>query len=51
MSYASCSGVLKFALGLGGLLGIAVSASGCIEDADCGICDPDNLILEFMQVG
>jgi hypothetical protein len=49
MSYASCSGVLKVALGLGALLGIAVSASGCIEDADCGICDPDNLILESIS--
>jgi hypothetical protein len=25
-----------------------VSLTGCIEDPDCGICDPDRLILESM---
>lgn len=30
-------------------LGVAAMAgliSGCVEDSDCGVCDPDNLILE-----
>ncbi|MBK9755721.1 MAG: thrombospondin type 3 repeat-containing protein [Nannocystis sp.] len=34
-------------LGLFGSLGIAAGAmSGCVNDPDCGVCDPDNLILE-----
>jgi hypothetical protein len=39
-------------LSLGGamaLLGISVAATGCIEDSDCGICDPDNLVLESIS--
>ena len=31
------------------LAGIAVGTSGCIEDSDCGICDPDNLVLESIS--
>lgn len=34
---------------LGALGGIAFGASGCIEDSDCGVCDPDNLILESIS--
>jgi hypothetical protein len=36
-------------LALGGLVGLAAGSSGCIEDVDCGICDPDNLILESIS--
>jgi hypothetical protein len=35
--------------GLLGLFGTATAASalsGCVNDPDCGVCDPDNLILE-----
>lgn len=35
-------GALGLSLGL-------LANSGCIEDADCGICDPDNLILESIS--
>ncbi|MEM7154281.1 MAG: thrombospondin type 3 repeat-containing protein [Myxococcota bacterium] len=28
---------------------MSVGASGCIEDSDCGICDPDNLLLESIS--
>ena len=37
---------------LAGLLGVfgtaaaATSLSGCVSDPDCGVCDPDNLIIE-----
>ncbi len=31
------------------LTGMTVGASGCIEDSDCGICDPDNLLLESIS--
>lgn len=37
---------------LAGLLGVfgttaaATTLSGCVSDPDCGICDPDNLIIE-----
>ncbi|MCH9682233.1 MAG: thrombospondin type 3 repeat-containing protein [Deltaproteobacteria bacterium] len=31
------------------LAGVAVGTSGCIEDSDCGICDPDNLRLESIS--
>jgi hypothetical protein len=36
-------------LALGGLVGLAAGSVGCIEDTDCGICDPDNLILESIS--
>ena len=33
-----------------GLMGVlSLTTSGCIEDSDCGICDPDNLILESIS--
>ncbi|NJK32681.1 MAG: hypothetical protein HC927_09880, partial [Deltaproteobacteria bacterium] len=33
-----------------GLLVVAtLGASGCIEDSDCGICDPDKLVLESIS--
>jgi hypothetical protein len=37
--------------GIGGAAAIALSlaASGCIDDPDCGICDPHNLILESIS--
>ena len=28
--------------------GIALTSTGCIEDTDCGICDPNQLILESL---
>ncbi|MBL4683040.1 MAG: thrombospondin type 3 repeat-containing protein [Nannocystaceae bacterium] len=28
---------------------IPLTTAGCIEDSDCGICDPDNLILESIS--
>ena len=28
---------------------IALGSTGCIQDTDCGICDPDNLILESIS--
>jgi hypothetical protein len=46
MSYAWVS---KAALGASALLAVAAFASGCIEDADCGICDPDSLVLESIS--
>jgi hypothetical protein len=27
---------------------MALSTSGCIEDTDCGVCDPENLVLEHI---
>jgi hypothetical protein len=36
-----------FALGTLGV--IAIGQTGCIRDTDCGICDPDNLILESIS--
>jgi len=29
-----------------GLTGLAGSLSSCVSDPDCGVCDPDNLILQ-----
>ncbi|MEM9459250.1 MAG: thrombospondin type 3 repeat-containing protein [Myxococcota bacterium] len=31
------------------LCAAGLGASGCIEDSDCGICDPDNLLLESIS--
>jgi hypothetical protein len=31
------------------LFGLSFAATGCIEDSDCGICDPDNLVLESIS--
>ncbi len=31
------------------LAGVTTSVTGCIEDSDCGICDPDNLLLESIS--
>ena len=28
---------------------LPLATSGCIEDSDCGICDPDNLVLESIS--
>ncbi|MBV1859745.1 MAG: thrombospondin, partial [Nannocystaceae bacterium] len=36
-------------VGLVGLAVLALGSSGCIQDTDCGICDPDNLILESIS--
>jgi hypothetical protein len=45
----SNSGVRRLVAGALMLTGVAVGASGCIEDSDCGICDPDNLLLESIS--
>jgi len=37
------------AFALGTLSVIAFGEAGCIRDTDCGICDPDNLILESIS--
>ena len=34
---------------LAGLSMLALGSTGCIQDTDCGICDPDNLILESIS--
>lgn len=34
---------------LAGISVLSVGATGCIQDTDCGICDPDNLILESIS--
>mgnify|MGYP000443926076 CR=1 FL=1 len=39
----------RLVLGAIALAGVAVGTSGCIEDSDCGICDPDNLVLESIS--
>ena len=39
----------RFSLALVMLTGFSVATTGCIEDPDCGICDPDNLILESIS--
>lgn len=33
-------------LGVFGTVAAATTLSGCVSDPDCGICDPDNLIIE-----
>ncbi|MEX1364913.1 MAG: thrombospondin type 3 repeat-containing protein [Nannocystaceae bacterium] len=43
------SGKRHLVAGVLALAGLAVGASGCIEDSDCGICDPDNLVLESIS--
>jgi len=45
----SNSGARRLVAGALLLTGIAVGTSGCIEDSDCGICDPDNLLLESIS--
>jgi hypothetical protein len=45
----SNSGTPRLVLGALMLTGVAVGTSGCIEDSDCGICDPDNLLLESIS--
>jgi Thrombospondin type 3 repeat len=45
----SNSGVQTLVVGALMLAGVSVGASGCIEDSDCGICDPDNLLLESIS--
>src|SRR5690606_19407681 len=45
----SNSGVRRLAIGALMLTGVSVGASGCIEDTDCGICDPDSLVLESIS--
>ncbi len=45
----SNSSVRRLVVGALMLTGVAVGASGCIEDSDCGICDPDNLLLESIS--
>ena len=34
---------------LGAFVGLATLSTGCISDTDCGICDPDNLVLETLS--
>lgn len=34
---------------LAGISMLSMGATGCIQDTDCGICDPDNLILESIS--
>jgi len=36
-------------LALAGLATLALGSTGCIQDTDCGICDPDNLVLESIS--
>lgn len=36
-------------LALAGLATLALGTTGCIQDTDCGICDPDNLVLESIS--
>jgi Thrombospondin type 3 repeat len=45
----SSSGMRRIVAGALALTGVAVGTSGCIEDSDCGICDPDNLVLESIS--
>ena len=33
-------------LGVFGITAAATTLSGCVSDPDCGVCDPDNLIIE-----
>ncbi len=40
---------LHLVASLGALAVSALVAPGCIEDTDCGICDPDNLVLESIS--
>lgn len=30
-------------------LGVTLSLTGCVDDPDCGICDPENLVLESIS--
>ncbi len=49
---ATKSAMRKLLLSVGSaaaLVGMSMAATGCIEDSDCGICDPDNLILESIS--
>ncbi len=40
----------RASLGLGAFaLALGASAGGCIEDADCGICDEDHLVLQTIS--
>jgi hypothetical protein len=34
---------------MGVLVAIALGGTSCIRDVDCGICDPDNLVLESIS--
>ena len=43
------SGMRRLVVGAFTLSSLALGASGCIEDSDCGICDPDNLVLESIS--
>ncbi|MCX4246938.1 thrombospondin type 3 repeat-containing protein [Paraliomyxa miuraensis] len=43
------SGARRMVAGALLLTGVSVGATGCIEDSDCGICDPDNLVLESIS--
>ncbi|MEM9458396.1 MAG: thrombospondin type 3 repeat-containing protein [Myxococcota bacterium] len=36
-------------MGLSMGVGLALGLSGCVDDPDCGICDPHNLILESIS--
>lgn len=39
---------LRFMFGSAAIVATAVSATGCIQDTDCGICDPNKLVLESL---
>ena len=41
--------VLQVSAGVIAAASVAGSMSGCIEDPDCGICDPDKLVLETIS--
>ncbi len=42
-------GVRRLVAGSLMLAGVTMGTTGCIEDSDCGICDPDNLLLESIS--
>ncbi len=39
---------LRYMFGSAALAATAMTASGCIQDTDCGICDPNKLVLESL---
>ncbi len=46
------SGLRRLAVSASAVAGLSMltlGSSGCIQDTDCGICDPDNLILESIS--
>ncbi len=45
----SNSSMRRLVVGAFTLSTLGLGATGCIEDSDCGICDPDNLVLESIS--